>query len=195
MRASDLKKKVEVDGIKDTNIIELSLEHPSSNEAALILNTLMELYKEMGKEDLQRHQNRLQTQLKNIEGEIVIGNKNIEEAEKTIKDLTNNGQRVYLEQSLAISEMHNYLYSNQTRVYDLNLKLGELKNSMTNIKGSTKIETAVPAINPIKPNKKVNIAISGVLGIMLGVFIAFFGAYWESTAKPFENSKDTEVNI
>ncbi|KJS85442.1 MAG: hypothetical protein JM58_08340 [Peptococcaceae bacterium BICA1-8] len=194
MRASDLKKKLEVNIIKDTNIIELSLEHPSSDEAALILNTLMELYKEMGKGDLQRYQNKLQAELKNVEGEIVIGNKIIEEVAKTIEDLKNKGQRVYLEQSLAISEMHKYLYDNQTRVYDLNLRLIELENKSNSIKGSTKIESAVPAKDPIKPNKKVNIAIAGVLGIMLGVFIAFFGAYWESAAEPSESSKDTALS-
>lgn len=35
--------------------------------------------------------------------------------------------------------------------------------------------------NPISPNKKLNLAIAGVLGLMLGVFIAFFAEYWKTS--------------
>ena len=33
--------------------------------------------------------------------------------------------------------------------------------------------------SPIKPNKKLNIAIAGVLGLFLGIFIAFFAEFWQ----------------
>ena len=36
-------------------------------------------------------------------------------------------------------------------------------------------------MNPVAPNKKMNIAIAAVLGLMLGVFIAFFIEYWKSS--------------
>jgi len=44
------------------------------------------------------------------------------------------------------------------------------------------VSPAVEPLNPIAPNKKMNIAIAAVLGIMLGVFIAFFKEYWQSSA-------------
>lgn len=49
-------------------------------------------------------------------------------------------------------------------------------------------EAMVP-IRPIEPRKALNVAIAGVLGIMLGVFIAFFRAYWESTAETSQSLK------
>jgi polysaccharide biosynthesis transport protein len=36
---------------------------------------------------------------------------------------------------------------------------------------------------PIKPNKKLNIAIGGVLGLFMGIFIAFFLEFWQSGKK------------
>jgi len=39
----------------------------------------------------------------------------------------------------------------------------------------------VPMI-PVAPNKMLNLAIAGVLGVMLGMFIVFFKAYWEKSA-------------
>jgi len=34
--------------------------------------------------------------------------------------------------------------------------------------------------NPVEPNKMLILAISGVLGVMLGVFVAFFKGYWKN---------------
>lgn len=43
------------------------------------------------------------------------------------------------------------------------------------------ISPAVEPTNPVAPNKKLNVAIAGVLGIMLGMFIAFFREYWKNS--------------
>ncbi|NLW24782.1 MAG: hypothetical protein GXY91_06020 [Clostridia bacterium] len=48
---------------------------------------------------------------------------------------------------------------------------------------------AIPPVEPVSPNKILNLAIAGVLGIMLGVFIAFFKEYWQSTANQSQSMK------
>lgn len=45
------------------------------------------------------------------------------------------------------------------------------------------ISPAVEPLKPVAPNKKLNVAIAGVLGIMLGVFVAFFREYWKNSDK------------
>ena len=42
-------------------------------------------------------------------------------------------------------------------------------------------QAPVPEV-PVGPRKMLNLAIAGVLGVMVGVFIAFFRAYWEKSA-------------
>lgn len=49
------------------------------------------------------------------------------------------------------------------------------------------ISSAHPSNNPVAPRKMLNIAIALVLGVMVGVFIAFFVEYWQST-------EDTKLN-
>lgn len=43
------------------------------------------------------------------------------------------------------------------------------------------VSPAVEPLQPIAPNRKLNIAIAAVLGLMLGVFIAFFREYWQAS--------------
>lgn len=43
------------------------------------------------------------------------------------------------------------------------------------------VSPAVEPLTPIGPNKKLNVAIAGVLGLMISVFAAFFIEYWKTS--------------
>ena len=47
-------------------------------------------------------------------------------------------------------------------------------------------EARIPK-DPIKPNKKLNLAIGGILGLMLGVMLTFFLEYMDNTIKTTED--------
>lgn len=46
----------------------------------------------------------------------------------------------------------------------------------------TLIEEAIPPVQPVKPRKMLNIAVAGVLGVMVGAFTAFFMEFWRTSA-------------
>lgn len=58
-------------------------------------------------------------------------------------------------------------------------EISSLKEELINYEGFKIINPATQPVAPIKPNKKLNIAIAGVLGLFLGVFAAFFIEFWE----------------
>lgn len=70
--------------------------------------------------------------------------------------------------------------------YDAFLKkYEEIRVAETTEMGESTINIVSPALVPIKPvgpRKMLNVAVAGVLGIMLGVFIAFFKEYWKNSA-------------
>jgi len=45
------------------------------------------------------------------------------------------------------------------------------------------VSKAYPTTRPVGPRKALNIAIAGVLGLMIGVFAAFFIEYWQTSGK------------
>lgn len=51
------------------------------------------------------------------------------------------------------------------------------------------IEEAIPLVNPVKPNKMLNIAIGGILGLMASVFIIFLKEYLDNTIKTSEEAQ------
>ena len=51
-------------------------------------------------------------------------------------------------------------------------------------------EARIPK-DPIKPNKKLNLAIGGILGLMLGVMLTFFLEYMDNTIKTTEDVERT----
>ena len=57
-------------------------------------------------------------------------------------------------------------------------KVGELSISV--------VSSAYPPTSPVGPRKALNLAISAVLGVMIGVFVVFFKAYWDSSGKDKE---------
>ncbi len=64
-------------------------------------------------------------------------------------------------------------------------KYEEIRIAQTGQTGETNITLTVPAMVPtvpISPNKRLNVAIAGVLGLMLSVFIVFLKDYWEKTS-------------
>jgi len=72
-------------------------------------------------------------------------------------------------------------YDTAKGVYDvLSQKSEEVKIAVATESGMVKIASlAYEPKGPIKPNKKLNIAIAGVLGLFVGIFFAFFLEFWQ----------------
>jgi len=72
-------------------------------------------------------------------------------------------------------------YNNNKGVYDvLSQKAEEVKIVVATESGLVKIASlAYEPKYPIKPNKKLNITTAGVLGLFVGIFVAFFLEFWE----------------
>jgi succinoglycan biosynthesis transport protein ExoP len=55
------------------------------------------------------------------------------------------------------------------------------------------VSEAVPPDSPVAPNKKLNVAIAFVLGIMVSVFFVFIREYWQTSGKELQEAKDKVV--
>ena len=71
------------------------------------------------------------------------------------------------------------------RTYDsLSAKIEEARIVKAIQLGEVKIVSpAIEPKHPIRPKKKQNVFISGIVGLMAGIFLAFFMEYWQFPKK------------
>ncbi|HHY38764.1 MAG TPA: hypothetical protein GX507_07560 [Clostridia bacterium] len=109
---------------------------------------------------------KLQQAILKLEKELESLRKDLIEAETRERELTEKA-KIYEDAYLSFSSQEE-----QARIAEAT-RLGE--------KTLTLIEEAIPPVQPVKPRKMLNIAVAGVLGVMVGVFTAFFAEFWRTS--------------
>ena len=108
--------------------------------------------------------------------------KEIENAQKELKNLQGALAEKQHKERIIIRKIE----FTQSTYDSFNKKLEESRiaqsSAMENA-GIVVVSLASTPVNPISPNKKLNVAIAGALGIMLGVFIGFFKEYWKKSGE------------
>jgi len=66
-------------------------------------------------------------------------------------------------------------------IENLNAQINALKASLDDIKPTQVIKSPTVSGEPIKPRPLLNIVIAAVLGLFVGVFLAFFQEWWEKS--------------
>lgn len=102
--------------------------------------------------------------------------KNINDFNVSLEDL----KKELTEKKLILSQL-NREYSAKEKLYNIIYKQDEeIRLTKTAEEDLLKISSlAYEPRAPIKPNKKLNILIAGVLGLFVGVFVAFFLEFWQ----------------
>ena len=67
----------------------------------------------------------------------------------------------------------------KTNIESLNAQINALKASLDEIKPTQIIKSPTISEEPVKPKPLLNIVIAAVLGLFVGVFLAFFKEWWE----------------
>ena len=114
--------------------------------------------------------------IKSLDAEMLQLKENVNEARKRVNLLKEELAQEKLTQSRLERE-----YDTAKGVYDvLSQKNEEVKIAVATESGLVKIASlAYEPRFPIKPNKKLNILIAGVLGLFVGIFVAFFLEFWQ----------------
>ncbi|HDK25552.1 MAG TPA: hypothetical protein ENG48_00505 [Candidatus Atribacteria bacterium] len=114
--------------------------------------------------------------IKSLDAEMFQLKENINEAWKRVNLLKQELAQEKLTQSRLERE-----YNTAKGVYSvLSQKNEEVKIAVATESGLVKIASlAYEPRFPIKPNKKLNILIAGVLGLFVGIFVAFFLEFWQ----------------
>ena len=165
-----IRDSITVNSVKNTNMIEISCENNNPELAAEIANTIAAVFVD---KSLIINRSKASEVKKFIEEQLLEKEKELTEEEeklqyeRRLEKLPEQELRlVRLERAVKVSE----------NIYLLLLeKYQEARiNEVMEFRDIRIIDKALVPDEPIKPRKMLNLAIGGVLGLMLGVMLAFF---------------------
>lgn len=180
-----IRDSMTVNSVKNTNMIEISFENNNPELAAEIANTIAAVFMD---KSLIINRSKASEVKKFIEEQLLEKEKELTEEEeklqyeKRLEKLPDKELRLArLERAVRVSENIYLLLLEKHQEARINevMEFGDI----------IIIDKALAPDEPIKPNKKLNLAIGGILGLMAGVMLAFFGEYMDNTIK---NTEDVE---
>jgi uncharacterized protein involved in exopolysaccharide biosynthesis len=180
-----IRDSITVNLVKNTNMIEISSENNNPELAAEIANTIAAVFVD---KSLIINRSKASEVKKFIEEQLLEKEKELAEEEeklqyeKRLEKLPDKELRLArLERAVRVSENMYLLLLEKYQEARINevMELGDIRV----------IDQALIPEAPIKPNKKLNLVIGGILGLMLGVTMVFFLEYMDNTIK---NTEDVE---
>lgn len=176
---AQLKGLIRVEPKKDvTDISEVTVSHTNPALAAQIANTLVNQTAAYLKYLNDQKMNGL---LKNLERQQATAQVEAEDAFTRLKKYESGNATVdAIEKEIEIKKLQNEVERREDILNSLNSKIFEIKvvESFNSVEDMIVLLSAatIPE-NPVKPNKKLNIAIAGILGLMVSVFSVFLVEY------------------
>ncbi len=182
IRPRELRKMIDTDKPKDQANVSITVSHEDPELAALTANTLAEELITYINEMEQKNYDKV---IKTLEIQIDNAQKDLDQAVENLKDyragnVGTNGQVDLIRQELEEKKLQNEINRREDLIDFLNTKMLELKITQAFMDTEDKIIVLTQAYapdDPVKPNKKLNVAIAGVLGLMLSVFGVFLAEY------------------
>lgn len=155
--------------VKDT--INLTMESEEINESYIELSSKVSNYRisiaETSKE------------IEDIKNKIELTKKELENIQVELAEKEHQQKLIQRKVNLAQSTYDAFLKKyEETRIAESS----EIGDSSILI-----VSKAVVPQTPVSPRKALNLAIAGVLGVMIGVFVVFFKEYWENSAEEVTN--------
>ena len=175
---AQLKGQIRVESKKDDDVSQVTVSHTDPKMAAQIANTLVNQTAAYLKDLNDQKMNKL---LQNLEEQHTVAQVKAEDAFIKLKEFeSGNAAMDTIEKEIEIRKLQNEVNRREDILNSLDSKIFEMKvvQSFTSVEDMiVMLSAATVPENPVKPNKKLNVAIAGVLGLMVTVFGVFLVEY------------------
>ncbi|MBA7599993.1 hypothetical protein ES703_07039 [subsurface metagenome] len=175
----ELKPSINTKSIKGTNFIRVSVIADSPERAKNIVEKVVEIFIEQNQDIYQGKIKLIEDRLKILKEQVAEFEINIQEIEETKKKIATSVELSEAERQFQTSLLLSSSISERNLYNSLTNQFNSLQASLESCEDFKAINYAqLPAV-PVKPNKKLNILIAGVLGLFVGIFVAFFLEFWQ----------------
>jgi capsular polysaccharide biosynthesis protein len=175
---SDLAKDVSVSVPPDTNFVKAEFESTKKGNIQDFFNTLIDLLNETSSLSYEKNFSFLKTKVTDYENQVKILNEEEKRILDEIESLNKSGDKNYEIGLLVLENIYNSIVNNKVSVES---ELKNLKYQIDNTHPFVYLSSpSIPDV-PVKPNKLLNVAITGVAALFFSILLAFFLEYWYRT--------------
>jgi len=178
------KESIKAEQVKGTNMLSIVIETADRAEGKAVLGKMVELLQNRSRPDFERHRRLLTEQLETVKARLADVEKSIAEARANLAAVETAPGLSRSEKDFRRSQILEALQGfegQRTGLLDRYLGLQKELNGLEHV---TVIENPREPVYPVKPNKKLNIALAGVLGLMIGVLGAFVIEFFRRNPLP-----------
>lgn len=162
--------------VADTDILDVTLEINDPQQGEVLLNKLINLFNETAGEQYECSKKLFSNALQHTERELIEVNQSI----KQTRDLLEKHSKAEFSSISEIQQVR--LLDTLSRFTEQRDKLLEKKldseKKLNSMEGIKVLERPVASFLPVRPRKKLGMALAGVLGLMVGVIVAFTVDYF-----------------
>jgi uncharacterized protein involved in exopolysaccharide biosynthesis len=178
---AELAKIIKIETIDDNKgYVKVTVENTSPELARDIAFSLVNQFIELNQQDYQEKIALLEKEKQSIEKQMTLEMENINEAEKLRLAIINSEGLSLTEKQIQINLLLSYSTQIREHYNELVDKYYILENQILNSSNFEIVNYPSIPQAPIKPNRKLNLVIAGVLGLFVGILMAFFAEYWQA---------------
>ena len=186
---NDLQEMVSAQPLRDTQLIEVSVESTDPVQAALIANTVVVVFSEQNQAEQSA---RFAASRSNLETQLASLDTQLQDVANRLAQLGDDQAAVEERSRLeAAQTQYRQTYAGLLESYE-QIRLAEAQSTATVIQK----EPALPPETPIKPRVLQNTALAAVVGLMLAAGIAFLVEALDDTVKdPDELARSLDLPV
>ena len=172
------KKYIKIEDVKDTNLLTIKIRYSNVAKAFKINDEISAPLISQGQSIYQERISIINIRLKELFAQIEKVSGDIERTQKLIIEVPNTPSVSQSEESLRILLLQNSLPTYETYLTSLKNERYGLQLLLSDAKEFKIIESPITPKHAIWPNKRKIVAMSGMIGLISGLFFAFFMEYW-----------------
>jgi uncharacterized protein involved in exopolysaccharide biosynthesis len=166
------KETIKVEAVKDTNMLKISVETTDRAEGKAILEQVFQNFYARSMPKFTKHEQLVVEQLTTVQEVLDQVENNIHSTNDILQQIESGGA-TSIDRDFRRSQLLESAQGfEQQRLALLDRSLG-LQKELNTLEAPQVVRSPREPVYPVKPNKKLNVALAGVLGLMIGVFLAF----------------------